>query len=214
MSTATTEFVPTINRQWALDVNTSATATPAWTAVRGVTNFVPSQSDQMADDTTYDDGIWTSMGVQSRSWAPTVTVRREIDGNKAFDAGQEALRKAADSAIPAHIRYYNQATPKGEAYEGIAQVGWSPAGGAGPGWQEVSVTLTGRGERKTIFNPSTPTTLFAVSTAYALGAFVRLSGGAVLEVTTAGTSGTVEPAAPAAIGGTVVSGTVTFTRRS
>lgn len=214
MSVATSEYTPTINRQWAVDVNTSASATPDWTSVRGITNFVPNQTDGMADDTTYDDGLWTSMGVQSRSWAPTVTVRREIDGDKAFDPGQEALRSAADSAIPAHVRYYNKATPKGEAYEGIAQVGWSPSGGAGPGWQEVSVTLTGRGERKTIFNPATTSTLFAVSTAYALGDFVSLSTGEVLEVTTAGTSGTTAPTAPAAVGGTVTSGTVTFTRRS
>lgn len=61
-------------------------------------------------------------------------------------------------------------------------------------------------------DPATPP-LWAASTAYALGAFVRLSGGATLEVTTAGTSGTTEPAAPAAVGGTVTNGTVTFTRR-
>ncbi|WP_130012138.1 phage tail tube protein [Serinicoccus sediminis] len=153
MSTPAPETVPTTNRQWRIDVDTSATETPEWTQVRGVTNFVPSQTDQMADDTDYDDGIWTSMGVQSRSWAPTVTVRRNIDADSSFDPGQEALRAAADAGLPAHVRYYNRATPEGEAYEGMVQVGWSPTGGAGPGWQEVGVTLTGRGERKTIAHP-------------------------------------------------------------
>lgn len=158
MTVTLDESVPTTNRQWACDVNTSATETPDWTPIRNITNFVPNQTDTMADDTDYDSGIWTSQGVQSRSWAPTMTVRRNIDGTKAFDPGQEALRAAADAATPAHIRYYNRATPQGEAYEGLVQVGWSPAGGAGPGWQEVNVTLTGRGERLTITHPDAPVT--------------------------------------------------------
>lgn len=59
-----------------------------------------------------------------------------------------------------------------------------------------------------------PPPAWTASTAYALGAMVSLSTGETLEATTAGTSGTTEPAAPASVGGTVVDGGVTWTRRS
>ena len=53
---------------------------------------------------------------------------------------------------------------------------------------------------------------FAATTAYALKKRVGLATGQVLEVTTAGTSGASAPTAPGSVGGTVVNGTVTFTR--
>lgn len=52
---------------------------------------------------------------------------------------------------------------------------------------------------------------WAATTAYALGSRSQVSGG-VLEVTTAGTSGATAPAAPGAVGGTVVDSTVTWKR--
>ncbi|HEY1177855.1 MAG TPA: hypothetical protein VGF17_16995 [Phytomonospora sp.] len=55
---------------------------------------------------------------------------------------------------------------------------------------------------------------WTATTAYALGSKVRLSGGDVLEATTAGTSSSTEPTAPGTVGGTVTDGTVTWTRRS
>lgn len=54
------------------------------------------------------------------------------------------------------------------------------------------------------------TTAWAATTAYALAAQVKLSGGAFLEVTVAGTSGGTEPAAPARLDATVTDGTVTW----
>ena len=53
---------------------------------------------------------------------------------------------------------------------------------------------------------------FAATTAYALKKRVGLASGAVLEVTTAGTSGASAPTAPGSVGGNVANGTVTFTR--
>ena len=53
---------------------------------------------------------------------------------------------------------------------------------------------------------------FAATTALTLGKRVGLADGKVLQVTTAGTTGESAPAAPGAVGGTVVNGTVTFTR--
>jgi hypothetical protein len=49
--------------------------------------------------------------------------------------------------------------------------------------------------------------------AYTLGQLVTVTG-KVLKVTTAGTSGSTIPTAPGSVGGTVVDGTVTFTRQT
>lgn len=61
--------------------------------------------------------------------------------------------------------------------------------------------------------PQWPVTAeFIALTAYTLGQFVRI-GEAILEVTTAGTTGASAPAVPG-VGATVASGTATFTRRT
>lgn len=65
------------------------------------------------------------------------------------------------------------------------------------------------GRALTFDNPSS----WVQTTPYTLGAKVRLAGGELLEVTTAGTSVTGSaPTAPASVGGTVVDGTVTWKR--
>ncbi len=51
------------------------------------------------------------------------------------------------------------------------------------------------------------------TTAYAVGARVKLASGIVLQATTAGTSGSTAPTAPGAVGGTVTDGTVVWTRQ-
>lgn len=53
---------------------------------------------------------------------------------------------------------------------------------------------------------------WTASTAYTVGNTVELPGGEELIATVAGTSGVSAPAAPGAIGGTVVDGTVTWKR--
>lgn len=58
-----------------------------------------------------------------------------------------------------------------------------------------------------------PTAQWAATTVYALDDTVILSGGESLKVTTAGTSGAVEPTAPV-LGATVADGSVTWTRIS
>lgn len=54
---------------------------------------------------------------------------------------------------------------------------------------------------------------WAQTTAYSLGSYCRLSGGAILKTIVAGTSVTGSaPTAPSVVGGTVTSGTVTYQR--
>lgn len=63
-------------------------------------------------------------------------------------------------------------------------------------------------------NPDNPevTAVWKATTAYKVGSMVKLTGGEVLEVKTAGTSGADAPTAPAEVGSTVVDGTVTWER--
>lgn len=63
------------------------------------------------------------------------------------------------------------------------------------------------GRALTFANPSN----WVTATAYTVGNRVRLSGGGILEATTAGTSGETAPTPPA-VGGTVVDGTATWKR--
>jgi len=57
-----------------------------------------------------------------------------------------------------------------------------------------------------------PTSDWAATTAYVFDQSVKLTSGEALKVTVAGTSGATAPAAPAAIGGTVTDGTITWAR--
>lgn len=57
-----------------------------------------------------------------------------------------------------------------------------------------------------------PTLTWAATTAYTFDQTVKLTSGEALKVTVAGTSGATAPTAPAAIGGTVTDGTVTWAR--
>jgi len=52
---------------------------------------------------------------------------------------------------------------------------------------------------------------WVTATAYDVGDYARLTGGEIVECTTAGTSGASEPTAPA-VGGTVTDGTAVWTR--
>lgn len=55
-------------------------------------------------------------------------------------------------------------------------------------------------------------TAWAATHAYTAGTYASLTGGAVVQVTTAGTSGSTAPTAPTKVGGTVTDGTAVWTR--
>lgn len=84
-----------------------------------------------------------------------------------------------------------------------------PANPSAPKITSTTSTLTITG----VMLPQWPVSPdFIALHAYVLGEFVKI-GEAILEVTTAGTSGAAAPAVPG-VGATVASGTVTFTRRT
>lgn len=217
MSNAIVERNPlgpsTYVRDWWLDVQIAT----IWTPVGGVTNFQPTLAANLVDSGDFDSGGWGSQDKPSQSWNVTVTVARKVtkDADPVYDPGQEYLRLAADQFGPdgnAHIRFYKNDAAKIEAYEGDVVVEYAPAGGGKDDLDSVQITLSGQGARLPIGFP-TAAALWQASHAYALDDEVTLSGGAVLKCTTAGTSGTTEPVAPA-VGSTVTDNTVTWTRLS
>lgn len=150
----------TLNRKWALDVNTGTDAAPVWTPVRGRSDFTPNLEPTLQDDSDYDSEGWKSQTVTAQAWSLAFTVFRKVDPGDptSYDAGQEALRRAAagmGTENSVHVRWY-ETTPGGprtEAYDGNAAVSWSPAGGGMDALTSVAVTLTGQGRRNVITNP-------------------------------------------------------------
>lgn len=210
---------PSLNRDWYLDVDTASdAAAPTWIGVFGITNFQPAINPTTQDAGDYDSGGWGSTVRTAMDWSVVVSVLRKfVKGATpvAYDPGQEFLRLASTefgTASQVHIRFYKNDDAKTEAYEGWVDVAWAPQGGDRTGLDAVQVTLNGQGERQSIpFPLSAPA--WQATTAYVLDDQVQLSGGAVLKCTTAGTSGSTEPVAPA-IGATVTDGTVVWTRQS
>ena len=154
---------PTVNTKWRLDIDTDDTGTtPAWLQVKGLSALQPAVNNTVQDATDYDSVGWGADAVTLRKWQVTGTcMRKRYDdaGTAAYDAGQEALRAAADDLALVHCRFYERgadgaALTDGEAYEGYALVQWEPQGGDATALSTVNFTLLGQGER----TPTTVTT--------------------------------------------------------
>lgn len=149
--------------KWAFEVDTSvAQDGSAWTKVRGVTNFQPAVASTTQDDSDYDSvdpvtGIsWGSDVVTQLKWSLVVKLDRKTAAGYVEDPGQAQIRSCYDKAgadSVLHARWYDRNGSE-EAYEGSGLVQWSDDGGDLTALSTVSVTVMGRGLRKTITNPA------------------------------------------------------------
>lgn len=210
---APTAIQPVNNGAYRLDITEDGGTT--WKTIAGLNNFTATEATTTADNSDFNSGLYGSDVPTQKKTTVTATVLRRTDGT-AYDAGQEAVRISAETSDLMRIRWYDSSFVGGESKQADAYPQWAPQGGNQTTIQMVNLTFNVQGKPETVPHPNTttPPPLWTASTPYTLGTMVRLSGGQTLEVTTAGTSGTAEPVAPAAVGGTVVNGTVTFTRRS
>lgn len=153
------QLISTLARKFRVDVDTSATAAPAWLQVRAVQTFKPTINNTMVDDADMDSDGWGSDAKTGMKWALELGLLRKVGlTSGSYDPGQEAIRAAADDFGPdavVHVRWYDR-NGGPEAYEGYAQVGWSPNGGGPTALDIVAVTLSGNGARKPIANPTAP----------------------------------------------------------
>lgn len=151
----------TLNRKWFIDVNTGTSTTPEWTRVRGRGEFQPTVSATKNDVSDFDGEGYRDFDVTALEWGVGFKVHRKSDPEDAtiYDPGQEALRLA--SLVPGgsvEIRYWEytegRVVEAGEAWQGRTTVEWSEDGGDMAANSIVTVTLTGKGKRTAITNPS------------------------------------------------------------
>ncbi len=151
----------TLNRKWYLDVDTSATSTPSWVGVFGISEFQPALAQTTQDDSDFDSDGYGSDTITQQKWSVTGKVKRKAsaDAPDEYDPGQEALRLAGQEVGPAnrvHVRFYEMNGddgPKVEAYEGYASVSWNPNGGDQTALSTVAIVLNGQGKRLAIAHP-------------------------------------------------------------
>ncbi len=152
----------TTNRKWYVDLDTSATSTPSWAALAGITELTPGVEGSLQDDSDFDGEGWGSQVNTLNAWTVEGKVRRGVMAGSTppvYDPAQEILRLAAaetgvDNVV--HVRWYEMEPggPRVEAYEGYAAVTWSEDGGGVDAISIVSFTLTGRGKRESITHPA------------------------------------------------------------
>lgn len=150
--------VSALARKWAIDIDTSATLTPTWTRLMGVTEFKPTADPNLEDDSTYDSEGWGSSTKTALTWKNEIKVVRRHDPTDEtdYDPAQEALREMAElfgADGVAHIRWYDREGGP-EAYTGYAEVSWVPDGGPHTALETVVITLDGKGKRTAISNPN------------------------------------------------------------
>lgn len=149
----------TTNRKWYCDVSTNGTT---WTALMGMTEFVPNIDDATwQDDSDFDGGGAKSQNKTAFAWSATATVRRAPTqaSATAYDPGQEIVRVAAvgktgvENTI--YVRFYEMEPggPRVEAYSGRAGAQWSPNGGGMDANSTVGITLQGKGALSQITHP-------------------------------------------------------------
>jgi hypothetical protein len=155
----TEDLIATLARDWALDVDMADVGDPPeWKRLRGMTNLVPKVDPTLQDDSDYDSDGWASSVKTMQAWTLELTLARKkgrITGD--YPLTQERIRLAStrfggEGTI--HVRWYKRLTGDPEAYEGVAQIGWNPAGGGPADLDSASVTLTGVGKRHDIVNPA------------------------------------------------------------
>lgn len=149
--------------EYGLDLNTSATETPAWSPMRRMFNFVPSPTAITQSAQTYDDFGAPNEDVSGWGWSVTFSVYVSRAAG-ALPAELQALfdrtrPESKGSAATIGARWYHKPESDenidpDDAFEGVATVGIVRANTGPDGTNEMwNVTLTGKGPHKTITNP-------------------------------------------------------------
>lgn len=149
------QLAPTQANQYILRVrNVGATE---WTKVRAIADLKPPVEPNMEDDSDYDGEGWASEAKTQLKWSIEVKLIRKVgisSGN--YDPGQEILRAASTrfgQTGLVEVQMYDRFGGP-EAFQGFANVSWSPEGGEAKALNIVTATLSGSGKRTDIVNPA------------------------------------------------------------
>lgn len=154
-------YTSVLAKDWVLEVNSASTeVTPVWVVVRGLTKLQPMIDGSAVDDSDFDSDGWKSETYTQRAWSIECEGRRKkLVGGADFtpDAGQELVRLAGeelgDDAV-LFIRWYRKDGDP-QAYTGHCEVKYSGGGGGVTDLEPLSFTMTGKGKRTPIENPTT-----------------------------------------------------------
>lgn len=153
------DLVSQLARDYAVQVNTSEDATPAWVFVRGLSQVTPSAAPNMQDDGDIDAEGYGSQIATGQAFSMQITgVRKGIGAEGAFtpDPGQEFLRKKGEEVGAKNIiqvRYW-RTDDDTDAKEFSASVEYTTDGGDKESLQGWSATLHGRGRPIAIEKPA------------------------------------------------------------
>lgn len=207
-----------LNKDWTIEVDTSPTYAGQFVKLFGIRSLEGPLDSESVDVSTYDDGIWKAEMPSDMSWALNVTLLLALYKQGAAlveDPALVVLRNAHQQQKLVHVRWYRRNADISEGFEGYGYVKVSENGGPKSQPSEATANITGSGERFVINNPYNAAppvaAAWAATTDYAYGDLVTVAGG-TLRATEDGTSGAVAPTAPATVGGTVIDGTVEWTR--
>lgn len=162
--------------KWALLIDSTPDTSPTWVPVFGISTFTPQRSYTTQDNTDFDSDGWASTKQTQRGHSVTGTVQRKKYANLE-DAGQKALRKAAESALDIHALYFDRYYGD-EAFEGYYSPNWEPQGGGATDLESANFTLNGQGALIPVTNPLwvAPTVTSALPSAAAVGTEVTVVG--------------------------------------
>jgi hypothetical protein len=159
MADVAAESATLLARRYRLEIDLSATGTPSWAVVPGMSEFAPKIEPTDQDSTDYGSDGWGQVTRTKLAWSVEASfLRRAHPITKAFNAAQEKLRSASRSfGAPSyvHVRWYDRDGRAGDNWEGIALVTWEPEGGDSEELESIKVTLTGHGAPTEITNPAT-----------------------------------------------------------
>jgi hypothetical protein len=88
-------------KDWVVEVGTSASSTPAWPPIRGLTSFEEEIKTKTEDDSDFDGDGWSSDAVTQRPW----TLKCKRDNSSATfvpDPGQDFVRRAGRERTWSH----------------------------------------------------------------------------------------------------------------
>lgn len=141
----------TLARDWAVQVNTGDTETPEWVFVRGLSQFAPTSTPTMQDDSDIDSEGYKSQIATAQEMTFAGEGKRKgqkAEGVFTQDPGQAFLRKAGrqmglDNVI--HARCWRTDGVQ-EGYDSNFSVQWEDQAGGNEDLDSFTFTLMSRGK--------------------------------------------------------------------
>lgn len=178
--------------EYAVDINTGTTETPAWQTIRFSSAINPQVTEVFKDGATYDDEGAPHQIKTAESWTVSATIQAHRQSDGTFLPEVEALLAATrpdatGTAATREFRWYddpvNQNPNPDEAYQGTGTVNMTRQNTGNDDLGGWAMTVTGQGRRTHIANPSTatsasgaPVLLSALPTAVAAGGLLTITG--------------------------------------